>query len=239
MRRIFLFGATSELGNALCLELKTFMNSPVSEVFKIGRNSTQADLIWDPIKNGYNEIYEIVEELNLTKEDSVVIALGKLPALSSQLDKQQREEIYDSNFVTSQLTLAVVLEVAARFRDAGGGSVFIFSSVASSPVLKANIHYGASKSHLDKITKHLQKSQEYSKVRISLIKPGFVATKLNAGRTPTKFSSTPEKVARDVVRKFPRELIWTPSVFLYISFLLRSIPILKWLANKSIEKSVN
>jgi decaprenylphospho-beta-D-erythro-pentofuranosid-2-ulose 2-reductase len=119
----------------------------------------------------------------------------------------------------------------------GGGDLIVFSSVAASPVLKANLFYGASKNFLEKITAGLRTAAAKNNVRISIIRPGFVETKLNEHRKKTSFSTTTDQVAKDIVRKFPKQNIYTPTIFRIIEFALVRSRFLRLMANRRIVNS--
>jgi len=91
---------------------------------------------------------------------------------------------------------------------------------------------------LDKIVFNYQKALRKSKVEVSLVKPAYVDTKLNANRKPTSFSISVGDVSNYILSQFPNRIIWIPGIFRAISLILTKVPIFKRIANKAILKSI-
>jgi len=238
--KIILYGSSSELGIATA---NKFLNSDrykFTEIVTIGRKAETSKIVWQPEVDSLNEITRVNFEAQIAKNDLVVIALGSLPRLELEVDPSNwdLQEIGESIFVTCYLSVMVFLKVAKDFYNLGGGQIIIFSSVASSPVLPANIFYGSSKFMLDKIVFNYQKALRKSKVEVSLVKPAYVDTKLNANRKPTSFSISVGDVSNYILSQFPNRIIWIPGIFRAISLILTKVPIFKRIANKAILKSI-
>lgn len=94
------------------------------------------------------------------------------------------------------------------------------------------------KKSLDIIACNLRESDSTSKVSISVVRSGFVATKLNKGRKPTPFARTAEEVAKTVYKNLGKKVIWTPWYLVLISGLLTFSKSFRKLASKKIQKSL-
>ncbi len=85
---------------------------------------------------------------------------------------------------------------AGRLRSQGQGRIVVLSSVAGVRVRRANFLYGASKAGLDAFTRGLAEATRGSGVRVQVVRPGFVRTKMTVGLRPAPFAASPEDVAR-------------------------------------------
>jgi decaprenylphospho-beta-D-erythro-pentofuranosid-2-ulose 2-reductase len=65
-----------------------------------------------------------------------------------------------------------------------------------------------------------------SGVRVMLVRPGFVHTKMTAGLSPPPLSTTAEAVAAAIVRGLERgaETVWVPWQLRYVMSALRHTP---------------
>src|SRR5205085_1139433 len=79
---------------------------------------------------------------------------------------------------------------------------------------RANFVYGSSKAGLDAFCQGLGDSLVGSGARVVVVRPGFVHTKMTAGRKPAPLSTTPDAVADAVVRGLEKgaETIWAPPL---------------------------
>src|SRR5205823_3951277 len=96
--------------------------------------------------------------------------------------------------------VSVGLEVAARLRQQGHGTVVLLSSVAGERVRKANFVYGSTKAGADGFAQGLGDALAPFGARVLIVRPGFVPTKLTAGMKPAPLATTPDAVADAVVK---------------------------------------
>ena len=112
----------------------------------------------------------------------------------------------------------------------GHGLVVHLSSVAAVRVRRANYLYGASKAGMDDFALGFGDGLDGSGVKVMTIRPGFVSTKMTAGRKAGPFSTTADKVAADVVAALsssPR-ILYSPGILRYIFGILRHLPLSLW-----------
>ena len=239
MPKVVLIGSTSELGNATALEFAGKFPERYQSVFRVGRSSSSADFVWTKPDDVYSCVISDLDSLDLERNDLVIIALGYLSngLLDSNLESLDLAEIVKTIEITGAVSSIVMIKTTKILSKVGGGDLIVFSSVAASPVLKANLFYGASKNFLEKITAGLRTAAAKNNVRISIIRPGFVETKLNEHRKKTSFSTTTDQVAKDIVRKFPKQNIYTPTIFRIIEFALVRSRFLRLMANRRIVNS--
>ena len=101
---------------------------------------------------------------------------------------------------------------------------------AALAVLRTNFVYGASKAGLDAFCQGLGDSLVGTGVRVVVVRPGFVHTKMTAGRKPAPLSTTPDAVADAVVRGLEKgaETIWAPPPLRFVMSGMRHLPRPLW-----------
>ena len=112
----------------------------------------------------------------------------------------------------------------------GHGSLVVFSSVAGTRVRPDNAVYGASKAGLDGFALALADELHDTGVHVMVVRPGFVHTKMTAGRPEAPFATTADKVAADVVAglRRRRRVVWSPPTLRLIFAGLRVLPAPLW-----------
>jgi decaprenylphospho-beta-D-erythro-pentofuranosid-2-ulose 2-reductase len=116
--------------------------------------------------------------------------------------------------------------VARRMVAQGHGTIVLLSSVAGERVRKSNFMYGASKAGADGFAQGLGDSLAGTGVDVMVVRPGFVKTKMTAGRDPVPFSTTADAVAGEIVRGLARgsHTVWAPPVLRVVMSVLRHVP---------------
>jgi decaprenylphospho-beta-D-erythro-pentofuranosid-2-ulose 2-reductase len=125
---------------------------------------------------------------------------------------------------------AACLVVADRLRRQGHGVLVLMSSVAGVRARKDNFVYGSTKVGLDAFAQGLGDSLVGTGVRVMVVRPGFVHTKMTEGMDPAPFSTTPDKVAHLIVDGLTKgsETVWAPPVLKYPFFVFRLLPRALW-----------
>lgn len=122
--------------------------------------------------------------------------------------------------------VSVGVSVAERFRAQGHGSLVAFSSVAGERVRRANFVYGSTKAGMDAFYSGLTEALRPDGIGVTVVRPGFVHTRMTEGLKPAPLSTTPDKVAEivvDAVRN-RRELVWAPAPLRGVMTVLRHLP---------------
>jgi decaprenylphospho-beta-D-erythro-pentofuranosid-2-ulose 2-reductase len=125
---------------------------------------------------------------------------------------------------TAAVSVGVVL--GERMREQGHGSIVAFSSVAGERARRSNFVYGSTKAGLDAFYSGLTEALRPHGVTVTVVRPGFVHTRMTEGRRPAPLSTTPEAVAAitvDAVRRH-RELVWAPAPLRLLMSVLRHLP---------------
>jgi decaprenylphospho-beta-D-erythro-pentofuranosid-2-ulose 2-reductase len=123
-----------------------------------------------------------------------------------------------------------LLEVASRMRAQGQGTIVVLSSVAGERVRKANYVYGASKAGLDAFAQGLGDALQGTGVRVLVVRPGFVTTKMTEGMESAPFPTTPQAIADAVAEALAKgkELIWVPGILRGVFSGFRHLPRPLW-----------
>lgn len=126
--------------------------------------------------------------------------------------------------------VSALTATAARMRSQGHGLIVVLSSVAGQRVRRDNAVYGATKAGLDGFARGLADRLVGSGVKVMVVRPGFVTTRMTAGMDPAPFSTTAERVAEDIVTGMARgaEVVWSPGVLRYLFAVLRALPTPVW-----------
>lgn len=133
-----------------------------------------------------------------------------------------------TNFSGPAAALSVVGGLLAEQSEPS--TIVVLSSVAAARARKSNFAYGASKAGLDVFTQGLGDALKSSQVRVIVVRPGFVRSKMTTGLQPAPMASTPEAVAEAVARSWQRssEIVWVPTKLGPLMFALRNAPRSVW-----------
>jgi decaprenylphospho-beta-D-erythro-pentofuranosid-2-ulose 2-reductase len=156
--------------------------------------------------------------------DFVVLAIGVLGAQRGlDADPSEANEVMRVNFVGCG---SLLLHSLRKLREQGNGTLIVLSSVAAERPRAANAIYGAAKAGLDSLAQALADATTGSEVRVLVVRPGFVTTRMTAGLSPAPFASTPEAVAEATIRALSgrAHTIWVPWQLRYVLAALRHVP---------------
>ncbi|MGQ0575765.1 MAG: decaprenylphospho-beta-D-erythro-pentofuranosid-2-ulose 2-reductase [Pseudonocardia sp.] len=156
--------------------------------------------------------------------DVAVVAFGLLgDAERAWTDVDAAIELAQVNYTAA---VAVGVAVAERFRAQGHGALVAFSSVAGERVRRSNFVYGSTKAGMDAFYTGLTEALRPDGIGVTVVRPGFVHTRMTDGLKPAPLSTTPDKVAEivvDAVRN-RRELVWAPAPLRGVMSVLRHLP---------------
>jgi decaprenylphospho-beta-D-erythro-pentofuranosid-2-ulose 2-reductase len=160
--------------------------------------------------------------------DLVLMAVGELGV--------QEEDEADPGRIAQMMTVnvtwpaAALAVVATLLQKQGHGRIVVLSSVAGYRVRRSNFVYGSTKAGLDGFALGLTEAVRGTGISVHVVRPGFVHTKMTAGRPAAPFAVGPERVARDVVRGLERgdAVIWSPPSLRYVFSAFRLLPQALW-----------
>ncbi len=125
---------------------------------------------------------------------------------------------------TAAVSVGVLL--GEKFREQGFGQIIAMSSVAGERVRASNFVYGSTKAGLDGFYLGLGDTLRPYGVRVLVIRPGQVRTRLSAHVAEAPLTVDKEDVARLAVEGVAKgkEIVWAPAPFRLIMTVLRHIP---------------
>jgi decaprenylphospho-beta-D-erythro-pentofuranosid-2-ulose 2-reductase len=102
----------------------------------------------------------------------------------------------------------------------------VLSSVAAERPRRANVVYGASKAGLDALARGLGEALREHAVRVLVVRPGFVHTRMTRGLAPAPLSSTPDAVAVAVADGLDggATVVWAPPRLRWLMLVVRMLP---------------
>ncbi|MHB1615165.1 MAG: decaprenylphospho-beta-D-erythro-pentofuranosid-2-ulose 2-reductase [Actinomycetes bacterium] len=156
--------------------------------------------------------------------DVVLLAFGVLPDPErAATDPEYAAATALVNYVGA---VSAGTATAVRLRAQGHGILVVLSSVAGERVRRSNFVYGSTKAGLDGWASGLGEYLAGTGVRVVVVRPGFVTTKMTAGLPKAPLSSTPEQVAAAIVTAIarPRPVVWVPATLRPVMSLLRHLP---------------
>jgi short-subunit dehydrogenase len=160
--------------------------------------------------------------------DTAVLAFGILGEQGrAEVDAAHAVAVVHTDFVAQ---VSLLTHLAAAMRQAGRGTLVVFSSIAGARVRRANYVYGSAKAGLDGFASGLADALHGTGVRLLIVRPGFVIGRMTEGMTPAPLSSTPSQVAAATARALAkgRRTVWIPRALGPASAVLRLLPQFVW-----------
>jgi decaprenylphospho-beta-D-erythro-pentofuranosid-2-ulose 2-reductase len=156
--------------------------------------------------------------------DLVIVAIGRLGAQAGlDADPAEATEVMRVTFLGAG---SLMLHSLRRLRDQGRGTLIVLSSVAAERPRAANAVYGAAKAGLDALAQGLADAAAGTGVRVLVVRPGFVRTRMTAGMKVAPMSVAPEEVADATVRAVAgrAHTVWVPGRLRFVFAVLRHLP---------------
>ena len=235
---IVLFGGTSEIGRAIVDVLVSPATTTVvlavrrpDEVDAAALRGRGVDVDVVPFDaTDIDEHERLVQRLTDAHGDLdvAIVAFGQLgDAAQLADDGRAAAALVDVNFTGA---VSVCTVVAAQFRRQGHGRLVVLSSIAGERVRKANYVYGASKAGLDGFAQGLGDTLAGTGASVLIVRPGFVHTKMTAGRKAQPLSTSPEAVAAATVKalRAGRRIVWVPPAVRPLMMVARHLPAAVW-----------
>jgi len=143
--------------------------------------------------------------------DLVIVAHGQLGDQATLVDDPAgAAALVNVNFAGA---VSAGLASAGRLKRQGHGRLLIISSVAAIRPRATNYLYGSTKAGLDAFGRGLSDDLEGTGVRVSVLRPGFVRTRMTEGMEEQPFTADPDEVAEAAVAGMlkDRRVIWAPA----------------------------
>ncbi|MFZ5851930.1 MAG: decaprenylphospho-beta-D-erythro-pentofuranosid-2-ulose 2-reductase [Actinomycetota bacterium] len=156
--------------------------------------------------------------------DLAVVAFGQLgePA-QAERDPAAAVALAEVNYVAAVSVGVLLAEAMTR---QGHGVIVALSSVAGERPRRSNFVYGSTKAGFDAFYTGLGDRLVGSGVRVVVVRPGFVRSKMTEGLPPAPLATTPQAVAEAVVGavRSGRETVWVPAALRLVMSVLRHLP---------------
>ena len=238
VRKLMLVGGTSEIGLAIARLLATEAPTKPS-IFLLGRDESRMSQAADDLRQLGSEVQSArVEATELDGHeraiseafasaggfDLVVIAIGLLGAQSGTgAAPAEANAVMNVNFLgTGSLLLHCVRELERQ----GHGTLVVLSSIAAERARASNPVYGAAKAGLDALAQGLGDATRSSGVRVLVVRPGFVRTRMTAGLQAAPFATSADAVAQATVKALDgtAHTVWVPARLRLVFMVLRHLP---------------
>lgn len=160
--------------------------------------------------------------------DLVLCAVGMLGHHAGvDMGPEDVDEMVRANFAGPAAALAVA---GTTLRAQGHGTIVVLSSVAGIRPRRSNYVYGSSKAGLDAFAQGLGDALHDTGVRVIVVRPGFVTSKMTTGLHPAPLATDPETVAAAVADSLGgrREVVSVPGVLGPAFGVLRNVPRRAW-----------
>jgi decaprenylphospho-beta-D-ribofuranose 2-oxidase len=236
-RRVLVLGGSSEIGIAIVRRLAS--DGPVRP-YLIGRDrdrltSALAELERSGCAGGELDVVDADDperhERVVTRAferaggfETVVLAVGVLGGQDGlDADRDEAIEVMRTNFTGAG---SLLLEALRSLRDQGSGTLVVLSSVAAERPRASNAIYGAAKAGLDSLAQGLADATAGTGVRVLVVRPGFVTTRMTAGLERAPMATTPEAVAEATAQALAgnANTVWVPGRLRFVFAVLRHLP---------------
>lgn len=233
-RGVLLVGGTSEIGQAILRRLSAA--GPIRPTLlgrdrdgleraavTLGAPETAVEVLDADELDKHQQVIERVFA-DADGFDVVVLAVGVLGAHEG-VDAEPGEalEVMRVNFLGAG---SLLLQCLRQMTRRGHGTLVVLSTVGVERPRASNAIYGAAKAGLDALAQGLADATVSSGVRVLVVRPGFVHTRMTAGLPAAPFATTPDAVADATVQAVDgtAPTIWVPGRLRLIFALLRHLP---------------
>lgn len=234
---ILLLGGTSEIGLAICARylqnarariiLACLPDDPgrddaKEQMLAAGAGAVQV-IDFDALDTGSHP--DVIDRAFSGGDVDVAIVAFGLLGDNEELWQNQRKavQIAEINY-TAAVSVGVLL--GEKMRAQGFGQIIAMSTVAGERVRRSNFVYGSTKAGLDGFYLGLGEALRDDGVRVLVIRPGQVRTRMSAHVKEAPLTVDKEDVAELAVTAAAKgkELVWAPGAFRYVMMVLRHIP---------------
>jgi decaprenylphospho-beta-D-erythro-pentofuranosid-2-ulose 2-reductase len=235
--RLLVLGGSSEIGGAIAAELA---RDGVREIVLTGRDTASLAGAAADLKAAGAERVETLELDALDTErhraalerafellatvDVAVLAVGVLGSRGGlPEDVPAAVEVLGVNSVGAG---SLLMETARLMRRQGRGTIVVLSSVAAERPRATNAVYCASKAAIDALATALDDELSEEGIRVMVVRPGFVRTRMTAGLPVPPLATDAQTVARATARGVRRgaRTVWAPGGLRWVMTVLRMLP---------------
>jgi decaprenylphospho-beta-D-erythro-pentofuranosid-2-ulose 2-reductase len=231
---VALLGATSEIGRSI---LRNLPLENLNLCYLAARDPAVAvDFLKEAIP-AHTELVEIDFHAEQTQThryvvdqlfsrgdlDIAIIAAGTLghdPELDAVANALNMMEV---NYLGSA---HLMLLIAERMKKQAHGQILIISSFAQTRPRTDNFEYGSTKAGLDFMARGLNEKLQGTGVSISVLRPGFVRTRMTKLLSPAPFAVDPDTVGKlgAALIKERGSIGYAPPILKWVALIFRALP---------------
>lgn len=234
---ILLLGGTSEIGLAICA--RYLRNAKARVILACMPGDPLRDAAQTQMQEAGAKAVEVIDFDAVDTDshpavfekawahgdvDVAIVAFGLLGDAEELWQNQRKAvQIADINY-TAAVSVGVLL--GEKMRAQGSGRIIAMSSAAGERVRRSNFVYGSTKAGLDGFYLGLGEALREYGVRVLVIRPGQVRTRMSAHVKEAPLTVDKEYVAELAVTASAKgkDLVWAPGAFRYVMMVLRHIP---------------
>jgi decaprenylphospho-beta-D-erythro-pentofuranosid-2-ulose 2-reductase len=160
--------------------------------------------------------------------DLVIVAVGALgDQLHDENDPVGAARMAAVNFSWPVAALSALRE---KLVAQGSGRIVVLSSVAALRVRRGSYLYGGAKAGLDDVCVGLADSLRGTGVTLTIVRPGFVRSKMTTGMKEPPFSTDVDTVADTVMQGLQnrKSVIFSPPLLRWVSVVIAFLPNVVW-----------
>lgn len=234
---LLLLGGTSEIGLAICEEylraqpvrviLACLPSDPLTDAAVAQlktAGATRVDVL--DFDAGSPEGHPAVLDAAFADGDVdvAIVAFGILGDAEELWQDQAKAVMAAQINYTGAVSVGVLL--GQHFRAQGHGQIIAMSTVAGELVRRSNFVYGSTKAGLDGFYRNLGLALAEFGVRVLVVRPGQVRTRMSVHVKEAPLTVDKEQLAAQVVQaaRDGKSLIWVPPPFQFVMMVLKHIP---------------
>lgn len=235
VQSVLVLGATSDIGQAITRRL---VSQGADTVVLAGRDPQACQVVASALPGTVTTTVVAFDATDVATHDplvervfglgcdidAVVVAVGVQPSQAAvEADPDQAVAMAQVNYVGA---VSLLLRIAPRLVAQGHGRIIVLSSVAGERARRRTYAYGSTKAGLDAFSQGLADSLHGSGVAVTVVRPGFVRTRLTAGLPEPPLAVGPDDVADAVQRALARDqaTVWVPPALRGVMVVLRHLP---------------
>jgi short-subunit dehydrogenase len=203
MSKIWLIGASEGIGRALAIELA---KDSANIVIVSARNAARLNELSLAHSNITPIVMDVCDEISIAEAcknigsiDQVIYCAGSYQPMSAKkIDLAATKQILDTNLIGIIKVLHYLLPTFIAKSD---GCITLIASVAGYRGLPNSFAYGLSKAGVIHLAENLQCDLANTGIKVQVINPGFVKTRLTAlNDFAMPFIISPEKAATYIIK---------------------------------------
>jgi len=231
---VLVIGGSSDIARSILRELATARR--LRRVVLAGRSlestvgdlrTEWADVAWEQLALDLTKTGSVAHAVNAAWGegfDVVLLCAGVLP--DHDVAVSDPTIAVNSALVNYLGQLEAGTAAMAKFRGQGHGVLVVISSVAVERPRADNFVYGSGKAGLDYWASGLIDTVDGRALRVVLVRPGMVRTKMSRHLPEAPMTCDSEAVARAVAKHLVRgpAVVWVPGRLRWVMALLRHLP---------------